>query len=89
MTAMNLKKQAQAMVAKTSATLGVPLSEEQSKALQKIIEQTLIDTVNAATTHSSEAARQCCSADRDLAHKIAEQIELANKALVANLSGMR
>jgi len=86
---MNLKRQAKTIVDRTASTLGVSLSEAQSKELKQIIEQALIDAVVATSTQSSEAAAQCCSADRDLAHKIAERIELANKALIANLSGMR
>ncbi len=34
-------------------------------------------------------AAQHCSTDRTLGHKIAEEINRANKALIANLSSMR
>ncbi len=41
------------------------------------------------TPEQAKVASDCCAADRDLAHTVADQIQLANTALIANLSSLR
>jgi hypothetical protein len=69
--------------------LGVSPGEAQKNEVLALIEKAVIETALEAKQHHTKAARGCCSADRDLAHKIADQIEKAHVALVANLSAMR
>ncbi len=64
-------------------------SEEQAKAVSVVIQEVVIKAVLESRSTCVDAARDCCSADRDLAHKISEEIRLANTALIANLSSMR
>ncbi len=64
-------------------------SEEQAQAVSAVIREVVIKAILESRSTCVDAARQCCSADRDLAHKISEEIRLANTALVANLSSMR
>ena len=64
-------------------------SEEQAKAVTSVIQEAVIKAVQESRSTCVDAATECCSADRDLAHKIAEKIRLANIALIANLSSMR
>ena len=64
-------------------------SEEQAKSVAAVIQEAVIKAVLESRSTCVDAARECCAADRDLAHKIAEEIRLANTALIANLSSMR
>jgi hypothetical protein len=70
-------------------TLQVSPSESQTKDVVTLIEQAMIDALIEANQRSTKAAQKCCSADRDMAHKIAAEIERSHRALIANLSGMR
>lgn len=54
-----------------------------------IIESVMAESYRDAAEHCKTAALRCCSEDRDLAHKIAEEIERRNTALIANLSSLR
>ena len=42
-----------------------------------------------AASEYQEATARCCGPEADLAHKIAEEVERKNRALIANLSAMR
>lgn len=79
------EKTAQAILGK----LEVTPSEARTKEVVSLIEQAMIDTLVEANQRSTEAARKCCSADLDMAHKIAAELERSHQALIANLSGMR
>ena len=52
-------------------------------------EKAMVDALVEANQRCTQAAMQCCSADRDMAHKVAAEIERSHQALIANLSGMR
>lgn len=54
-----------------------------------IIEKVMAETYRDAAQSCKSAAVRCCREDRDLAHKINEEIERANTALIANLSSLR
>ena len=79
------EKTAQAIL----GTLQVSPSEAQTKEVVGLVEQAMIDALVEANQRSTKAAEKCCSADRDMAHKVAAEIERSHKALIANLSGMR
>ena len=70
-------------------TLAAAPSDEQAKAVVAIIEKAIIDAVVEANQRCTNVAMKCCSADRDIAHKIAEEIKREETALIANLSAMR
>ena len=57
--------------------------------MTKIIRRTLIRAVNQATESCTSAAVVCCGPEADLAHKIAEEADRAQYALIANLTSMR
>ncbi len=65
------------------------LSEAERQAILKIIEKSIAKTVEEAAGEYLEAAARCCGPEKDLAHKIAEEVERKNRALIANLSAMR
>lgn len=69
--------------------LSVEPSDAQSKEIVAIVERAVVETAVEANRNCTSVAHQCCSADRDLAHKIADEIDRAHKALIANLSAMR
>ncbi len=86
---MSIKKKADKAVSELDKLLPGSLSDEQQQAAQKIIEKAMIDSVRQFSTKSSEVINQCCSADQDMAHKLNDKLNLARKAIIANLSGMR
>ena len=86
---MNLKDRSQEAVQAAREVLGAELSEEQKAALSKVIEAAMADAMRETAQHSGEAALACCSHDKDMAHKIADEIERSNQALIANLSSLR
>ncbi len=69
--------------------LGVRPSGAQGDKVAQAIEQVIVKALQKSVERSTDAATHVCSADRDMAHKIAEEIGLANKALIANLSALR
>ena len=69
--------------------LQVSPSEAQVKDVVSLIEEAMIDALVEANQRCTKAAQKCCSADRDMAHKVAAEIERSHQALIANLSGMR
>ncbi len=86
---MSLKSLADDTVAKINTTLGNRLDEAEVTTVAKIVQDALISAVNESTTQCSDAARICCGPEADLAHKIAEDVERARFALLANLTSMR
>ena len=86
---MNLKDRSEAAVQQAGEALGADLSEDQRAALAMVIQQAMADAMKETAARSGEAARNCCSHDQDMAHKIAEQIQQSHKALIANLSSLR
>jgi hypothetical protein len=69
--------------------ISADLSEDERKKVSQILKSALIKSVEQATKSHHEAAVICCGPEADLAHKIAEEMGLANKALIANLMSMR
>ena len=65
------------------------LSQEEREAILKIIEKSIRKTVDQAAREHREAIAFCCGPDADMAHKIADEVERRNRALIANLSALR
>ncbi|MGF1608497.1 MAG: hypothetical protein ACFCUQ_03820 [Kiloniellales bacterium] len=86
---MELRARAELAARETCTALGAKPTDAQSREVASIIERAIADAVKAASRSSQSAARACCEADEDLAHKLAREIERANIALIANLSAMR
>ncbi len=53
------------------------------------LERAIIDSYQDSAGRCAKVAREFCSADKDLAYKVADEIRRANIALIANLSSMR
>lgn len=86
---MSLKQLADQAVVEIDKSLPNELSEEQTAAVARIIENTLAEAVSHTSKSCRDAAVICCGPEADMAHKIAEEVKLARKALIANLMGPR
>ena len=86
---MKLKNLADNAVAEVGKIVPSSLSESEVAAISKIIENTLVEAVGKTSEHFSEKAVICCGPEADLAHKISEEMRLAQKAIIANLMGER
>lgn len=86
---MNLKNLANDAVAEIDKSLPNKLTEAETEAIEKIIEATLVDAVAHTSRSCRDAAVVCCGPEADKAHKIAEEVKLVRKALIANLMGPR
>ena len=64
-------------------------SPTQAEQVTRIIEQAMIESYRDCTERCVHTAMDCCSEDRDLAHKIADELRRSNTALIANLSSLR
>ena len=67
----------------------VEISDEDRGKISKIVEKTLIKTVEQTTRTHHEATQACCGPEADMAHKIHEEVERAKVALTANLMALR
>jgi len=87
---MALEKTAQKAATKIDAALtDYDLSQDEKDAILKIIEKSLIRTVEETTDTHREATVICCGAEADLAHKIQEEVERKKDMLIANLMALR
>jgi len=86
---MTLRERAHRAAEEVNDALSPPLTEEQMKQVAEIVENAMTAAINETSLKSRDAALTCCSADRDMAHKIEAEIELAKKALLANLMSLR
>ena len=86
---MPLKNLADDAVIQISQAVSGPISDAETHVISKIIEQALIKAVNQASEQCTSAAVVCCGPEADLAHKIAEEVDRAQYALIANLTSMR
>jgi hypothetical protein len=60
-----------------------------SRQVVQIFENVMAESYREAAERCTTAAQRCCNEDRDLAHKIADEIERHRIALIANLSSLR
>ena len=86
---MNFREQADKAAGAVAEAFGAAPTTKQAKAAADVIEQAIIVSYQDAAERCAKVASDCCAADRDLAHKVADQIQLANTALIANLSSLR
>lgn len=86
---MSLKRLADNAVDRINKSIEQSLSETELETVSKIIQSALIEAVNESTKSCSNAAVVRCGPEADLAHKIAEDVERARYALLANLTSMR
>ncbi len=86
---MNFQERAEGATKAVVEVLDAAPRAAQSKQIADLIERAIIDSYRDAAERCATVARDCCSADRDLAHKVAEEIRRTNTALIANLSSLR
>jgi hypothetical protein len=86
---MSFREQADITAQAVAEALGVTPTQAQAKAAADVIEQAIIDSYRDAAERCAKVALDCCAEDRDLAHKVSDQIKRANTALIANLSSLR
>ncbi len=85
----NLNIRAQKVTQDIFDILGVRPSGTQGDRVAQAIQQVIIKALEKSVERSTNAATVFHATDRRLGHEIAEEIRLANKALIANLSAMR
>lgn len=86
---MTLRERAESTAGSIYGLLELEPAKAQAAEVTKVIEQAIIDAVLDERERCVHVAADCCSADKDTAHKIAEEIRRARGALIANLQGMR
>lgn len=86
---MSLKKLAEETTQALDAAIPADLSENERRKVLEILEQALVKSIEEATRTHHEATVVCCGPEADLAHKISEEMNRANIALVANLKALR
>lgn len=86
---MEFRERAQDAAKNLFGILQATPSAELEAQVVKVIEQTMIDTLLEESKRCTRVAMECCSADKDLAHKISNRIQQTQTALIANLSSMR
>ena len=86
---MTLKHLADDAVTKIEGTVSAPLSEQDAANIKKIVANALAQAVAETSKEHTAAAVVCCGPEADIAHKIAEEADRAQQALIANLMAMR
>lgn len=86
---MNLSQRTESLVTEVYAILDATPNEEESDRVRRAVEKAIIDIVLAEQERCAGVARECCSADRGMAYKIAKEMRQTTEALIANLSAMR
>ncbi|MAF95282.1 MAG: hypothetical protein CMM60_05965 [Rhodospirillaceae bacterium] len=85
---LSLRERAEAVTKEVQDILGVS-ADTHPKEIADAVERTIINALLEERQRCAAVAFKCCSEDLDKAHKIAEEINRINTALVANLSAMR
>jgi hypothetical protein len=86
---MDVRRRAEKTAQAVSQILPEKPPPDLQQRIAEVIERTLLDAVVENGEQCVKLAMKCCSADRDLAHKIAEQIRRSHAVLIANLTSMR
>ena len=86
---MTLSETAEAAVRNIETALSLTLQDDRKQKVTKAIEKALIDAVLTTSQTNTKVIDRCCSADKDMAHKINDEIERNKTALIANLSSLR
>ena len=85
----NLNISAQKVTQEIFDILDVRPSGAQGDKVAHAIEHVIIKALKKSDERSTDAATEICSSDREMSHKIAEQIHNVNKVLITNLSALR
>ncbi len=64
-------------------------TDGQTKQVLDTLERAIIQAVIDEKQRFDRVAMDCCRADRELAHKLGEEIRRSEAALIANLSALR
>ena len=72
-----------------SNAIGSTLSKDELEKVTTVIAKAMKMAVLEASSQHSTACVNCLSHEKDLAHKIQEEMNLKKIALIANLSGLR
>ena len=86
---MNLNDVATQAATDVSNVVSLKLTEADLQKVTGIIANAMSMTVLEASSQHTSACVNCLHHEKDLAHKIQEEIELKKIALMANLSGLR
>ena len=86
---MNLTNVATKAATDASNVIGSSLTETELRIITAIIAGAMEKAVLEATSQHSKVCVICLSHEKDLAHKIREEMEVNKIALVANLSSLR
>lgn len=86
---MNIAERVQSTTEAIFAVLQLTPSDEQNRQIARIVQKAVINSMLEQAERSTNVAMKCCSADRDLAHKVADGIHRDYEALIANLSSLR
>ncbi len=86
---MSFRKKADKTTSAVAEALGAAPTPEQAKAVAELIERAIIESYQDAASRHATVASKCCAEDKDLAHRVAEELRRANIALIANLSSLR
>ena len=86
---MTYKSQAEQTAEAVQALLGEESEPEKAAEIAKIIEKAIIESARVAHESCAKVVVDCCPEDRDLAHKISDQIHKKRDALIANLHSLR
>ena len=84
---MLLEKRPEEASREICQALGLKLTDEQTAKLTAIVDRALADAIRISSQRSSAAATAACGPERDLAHKISDQIKREQDVLFAKLSG--
>ena len=85
----NLSIDAQKVTHEIFDILGVRPSGTQGDKIVQAIEQVIVKALEISVERSANAATEFLATDRRLGDEVAEEIRLANKVLISNLSALR
>ena len=86
---MSIQRLAQDALEEIKKSVSANLTEPETDAIAKILEEKMIEAVKHSSKSCATAAATACGAESDLAHKIAKEVQLTQNALIANLKSMR
>lgn len=84
---MPIQKLADDVTTEILAALGT--GADKSAQIARIVEKALVSVAKETQARCVDVVQVYCSADKDLAHKIADEMARNQRALIANLSSMR
>ncbi|MDX1512366.1 MAG: hypothetical protein R3174_01365 [Gammaproteobacteria bacterium] len=86
---MNISENAKSCATAVCSALGVDPDDKALRRVTQLIERSIINAVLNEAERYTHVVMNCCSADLNLAHKVADEIRASNDALIANLASMR